>query len=80
LPRSSNTPAPNQNWAGYGLSNARKDWATVANAISEFEPVLMVVNPGDRHIAQKLLSQEIELVEFPLNDGWARDSAPMFLI
>lgn len=71
---------PRQNWAGYGLRNARKDWATVANAVSEFEPVLMIVDPSDRQIARKLLSQEIELVEFPLNDGWARDSAPMFVI
>ena len=69
-----------QNWAGYGLSDARRDWATVANTISEFEPVLMVADPSDRQIVRKLLNSAIELVEFPLNDGWSRDSAPMFLI
>ena len=31
---------PRQNWAGYGIRQARKDWATVANTVSEFEPVL----------------------------------------
>ena len=71
---------PRQNWAGYGIRQARKDWATVANTVSEFEPVLMVVDPQDRVIAKKLLSSDIELVEFPLNDGWARDSGPSFVI
>ncbi|MDJ0900617.1 MAG: agmatine deiminase family protein [Xenococcus sp. MO_188.B8] len=71
---------PRQNWAGYGIKQARQDWATVANTVSEFEPVLMVVDPQDRVIAKKLLSSSIELVELPLNDGWARDSAPLFVI
>ena len=26
---------PRQNWAGYGTRQARKDWATVANTLSE---------------------------------------------
>ena len=52
---------PCQNWAGYGLSDARRDWATVANTISEFEPVLMLVDLGDRQIARKLLNSAIEL-------------------
>ena len=71
---------PRQNWAGYGLRAARRDWVQVANTVSEFEPVLMVVDPRDRQIAKRMLSSEIEIVEFPLNDGWARDSAPLFLI
>ena len=50
---------PRQNWSGYGLKSARTDWATVANAISKFEPVLMVVDPQDRQIAKKLLNFEI---------------------
>ena len=37
----------------------------------------MVVDPQDRVIAKKLLSSSIELVEFPLNDGWGRDSPPL---
>ena len=71
---------PRQNWAGYGIGKARQDWATVANTVSEFEPVLMVVDPQDKAIAKRLLSSTIELVEFPLNDGWARDSGPLFVI
>ena len=70
---------PEQNWKGYGLREARQEWKTVANTISEVEPVQMVVDPRDAKIAQKLLSSEIELLELPVNDGWARDTAPLFL-
>lgn len=70
---------PEQNWKGYGLNEARKEWAEVANAIAEFEPVRMVVHPRDLARARKLLDSSIELMEFPVNDGWARDTAPLFL-
>ena len=73
---------PPQNWRGYGipLRDVREQWANVANALSEYEPVLMVVRREDRQIAERLLSRDIELVEMPLNDGWSRDSGPMFVV
>ncbi|MGK7903664.1 MAG: agmatine/peptidylarginine deiminase [Hormoscilla sp.] len=71
---------PPQNWAGYGLADARRDWSAIANVISEFEPVLMVVRPQDRSRAKRRLNSDIELVEFPLNDGWTRDSGPIILV
>lgn len=73
---------PPQNWKGYGipLKNVRGQWADVANALSEYEPVLMAVRPEDKQIARRLLSRDIELVEMPLNDGWSRDSGPMFVV
>ena len=73
---------PPQNWRGYGipLSKVRRQWADVANALVEYESVLMVVDPKERRHAQRLLSKEIELIEFPVNDGWSRDSGPMFLV
>ncbi len=70
---------PAQNWKGYGLREARREWQLVANTISEFEPVRMVVDPQDVKIAKKLLSSEIELIPMPVNDGWARDTGPLFL-
>ena len=57
---------------------ARKAWASVANAASEFEPVTVVVNPGDEKIAKKYLSSQIETVDIPINDAWIRDSGPSF--
>ncbi len=73
---------PPQNWKGYGipLKDVRGQWADVANALSEYESVLMAVRPEDKQIARRLLSRDIELVEMPLNDGWARDSGPMFVV
>ncbi|WP_293081851.1 agmatine deiminase family protein [Moorena sp. SIO3H5] len=71
---------PAQNWKGYGLKKARREWAAVANAVNEFEPVVMVVHPQDKGVAKGFLSSDIELIEFPVNDGWARDSGPMFLV
>ncbi len=70
---------PAQNWKGYGLDDARKEWATVANTISQFEPLTMVINPPDKAIADTLLSSTITKIQLPVNDGWARDSGPMFL-
>ena len=70
---------PAQNWKGHGLAAARNEWKTVANKISESETVRMVVHPADQKIARKLLNAEIEIVEMHVNDGWARDTAPLFL-
>ena len=73
---------PMQNWKGYGipLEDVRGQWADVANALSEYEKVLMVVPPEEMRHAKRLLSKEIELVEFAVNDGWARDSGQMVLV
>ena len=73
---------PPQNWKGYGipLDEVRGQWADVANKLVEYESVLMVVRKEDRQFAKKLLSNKIEVVEFPVNDGWSRDSGPMVLV
>ena len=73
---------PPQNWKGYGipLEDVRGQWADVANKLSEYEKVLMVVHPTEAKLARKILNKEIELIEFAVNDGWARDSGPMVLV
>ena len=73
---------PPQNRQGYGipLEDVRGQWADVANKLSEYERVLMVVRPEDKRLAREILSRDIELVEFPVNDGWSRDSGPMLLV
>lgn len=62
------------------IEEARNTWAAVANAASEFEPVTIVVNPGDEHIAKRYLSSQITLLTAPLNDAWMRDIGPSFVI
>ena len=73
--------------AGYTLGETESDhhkartaWAAVANAASEFEPVSVVINPGDEVIAKKYLSSACELIPLPINDAWIRDSGPSFVI
>ena len=58
---------------------ARQTWANVANAVVRFEPVTMIVNPGDLEIAKKFLDSNVELLEAPLNDAWMRDIGPTFV-
>jgi len=58
---------------------ARSTWASVANAVAEFEPVTMVVDPADTATARDYLSPAVETVTAPLNDAWMRDIGPTFV-
>lgn len=58
---------------------ARRTWSAVANAAAEFEPVTVVVDPGEANAARRYLAPEIELVLAPLNDAWIRDMGPTFV-
>ncbi len=72
---------------GYSLGDteserdeARSTWAAVAHAIAEYEPVTVLVDPGEIAHARRYLSSEITLVEAPLDDAWARDIGPTFVL
>lgn len=60
--------------------DARIAWAAVAHAITEFEPVTMIVDPADRAVARTYLSDHVDLVEAPLDDAWMRDIGPSFVL
>lgn len=62
-----------------GDSVAHTAWANVANAIIRYEPVTMVVDPGDMDSARALLDPRVELTTAPLNDAWMRDMGPTFV-
>ena len=73
--------------AAYTLGESAQDaqeayavWSSVANAAAEFEPVTMLVRPQDRPTAKTYLTNAVELVECPLNDGWMRDIGPTFVL
>jgi agmatine deiminase len=64
---------------GETLAQARADYAAVANAIAEFEPVTMIANPGaDAAQARAACSGSVEVVELPLDDSWLRDCGPIY--
>ena len=58
---------------------AQAQQAAVANAVSEFEPVLMLVRTEQLGEARRMLSSRIELLEAELDDSWMRDNGPIFV-
>lgn len=55
-------------------------YARVAHAIAAFEPVTMIVAPRCLSEARDFLGSDVELFEAPIDDSWARDSGPNFVI
>ena len=62
------------------IASSRQDYANVANAIAGFEPVTMVVRPEDSASARSLLDPNVSLLELLIDDSWARDSGPTFVV
>ncbi len=71
-------PTRRELWAEM-LEAAEREYAGVANAIAEHEPVRMVLAPGTSARARRLLGTGVELIELPLDDSWLRDSGPIFV-
>lgn len=62
------------------VKEAQQAFARVANTLAEFEPVAMVLGPEQETAARRLLSGEIELLPWGIDDAWMRDIAPSFLV
>jgi agmatine deiminase len=71
-------PARDGIWGAHG-AEAEEDYATVANAVAAFEPVLMAADPSGAAEARRRCGEGVEVVEIPLDDSWARDSGPIFV-
>jgi agmatine deiminase len=71
---------------GAVFDEAKREYAAVARAIAEFEPVTMVARPGQGAEARELCGvagkdgHGIEVVELPIDDSWFRDSGPIFVL
>jgi agmatine deiminase len=52
--------------------------ADIANAIVNFEPVILLARMDDHAAARKILSDKVTLWDIPTEDLWARDSGPLF--
>jgi agmatine deiminase len=60
---------------------AQATHAAVARAVARFEPVLVVARPGEGGNARSYCgSDNIEVVELPIDDSWIRDNGPCFLL
>ncbi len=58
----------------------QQSYANVANIIARFEPVKMLTQPQHSNDARHLLGENVEVIEMAIDDSWARDSGPNFLI
>lgn len=61
------------------LGMLQQSIADIANTISEFEPVVMLMSDRYRAAAQRLLASEIEIWDVATDDLWCRDSGPVFV-
>lgn len=73
-------PCHKESWARIGLDKARRAYAQVANAIANYEPVTMLVQPEDMTDAKHLCVPSIRLFPLSINDSWTRDTGPTFLL
>jgi len=58
----------------------RQAYANVANTIARFEPVKMLVPTRHLGDARSYLGDKVEVIKMAIDDSWARDSGPNFLI
>ena len=75
-----NSYAEVSTWSHFDIEKGRIAWANVANAISNFEQVKMIVHPNNIINASKLLNEKVEILSFVNDDAWARDSGAIFLL
>ncbi|HEY3638591.1 MAG TPA: agmatine deiminase family protein [Rhizomicrobium sp.] len=67
-------------WNGIdGLQRAKQATARVAQAIAQFEPVVMAARPEELSEARQMCGPKIQIFEIAIDDSWARDSGPSFL-
>ena len=65
-------------WANQ--ESIQREYAEVANTIARFEPVKMLVPANKLAAAKALLGPGVHIVEMQIDDSWARDSGPNFLV
>ena len=57
-----------------------QEYANVANTIAKYEPLKMLVPPKQIESATNFLNQGVEIIKMSIDDSWARDSGPNFLV
>ncbi|WP_327088899.1 agmatine deiminase family protein [Nonomuraea sp. NBC_01738] len=62
------------------VAGVRDDIAGIARAIGDFEPVVLLANPGDVKAAQRACGSQVEVVPIPVDDLWMRDIGPTFVL
>ncbi|WP_345353253.1 agmatine deiminase family protein [Rhodococcus olei] len=66
-------------WGSTLLPEVRRNLATIARTIAQFEPVSMLVRAEELELARGLVGPSVELIAAPLDDLWMRDTGPVFV-
>ena len=61
------------------FDEAKRDYAAVANAISAFEPVVMVCDPDQETEVRRTCDETVEILPLAIDDSWMRDNGPIFV-
>ncbi len=72
-------PERTDNWR-YGAKPAQNVFTNVANTISKYEPVTVLVSKEQFINARTHLNDNIRVIEMSTNDSWIRDSGATFLV
>ncbi|MGO9995052.1 MAG: agmatine/peptidylarginine deiminase [Steroidobacteraceae bacterium] len=65
---------------GDDFADVKHDYARLARTIADFEPLNMVASPADAGEARRMCGSGTRVVEIHIDDSWARDSGPTFII
>ncbi|MGN1115040.1 MAG: agmatine deiminase [Candidatus Ornithomonoglobus sp.] len=71
-------PYRTDNWR-CGAKPVQEQFAAVAEAISEFERVTMLVTRSQYESCRARLPEDIRVIEMSSDDAWCRDTGPTFL-
>ena len=72
-------PTRREIWGEY-FDEVKADYARLARTIARFEPLQMIANPRDAFEASSLCGPTVSILELTIDDSWARDSGPIFLV
>ena len=62
------------------LAAARTAYAAVARAIARFETLTIVANPSHVGEARRLCGESVRVEALSIDDAWARDTGPTYLV
>lgn len=65
---------------GRDLAAVQATIAEIGLVVARFETVRMLARPDDVARAQELVGSDLDVIEAPVDDLWARDTLPLFLV
>lgn len=66
-------------WGKKLLPEVRRNLASIAKTIAQYEPVTVLVRPEEAKLASEMMGPSVDLLEAPLDDLWMRDTGPVFV-